>query len=352
MPLMPKRILTVAACLLLAGAAWAVDVIVDTRADLGVMYMLPIAAAGWLLGLRWGVGLGLLCLTVVTGHAMMAYGLDFPEPNWFYWNTAERVVLFMLVAVAADRLRSKRANLERIVRERTAQLQQELAVQRRLEAQLLQTEDAELSRLGRELHDSLGQDLTGISFLAKELGDSLAGRGLAESQDAAKLATYATAAVRKAGLMAHGLCPTGLNGQGLPRALNELAEQVREVFGLECVVENAEALGAVRDENVAAQLYRIAQEAVRNAVRHGRPRRISIQAALTDGHGLLEIADDGVGFVAPPAGGGGIGLSVMQYRANSIGGQLAVGPMRPKGTSVRCEWPTTAGAAPASQDES
>lgn len=334
-----KQALIVVLSMSLIALAWGVDLLADTHTDLDLVYMLPIALASWMLGVRWGAGLGLLCYVFATWRSAESYGEGWALYAYFYWNAAARLVLFMMAVVLAARFRSARAVLECAVRERTAQLHEKVEAMSRLELQLLQTEEAELRRIGQDLHDSLGQDLTGIAFLSQEMQESLAAKGLPESGDAARLAGHATAALRRAGRLARGLCPVEMHGGTLAAALGELAEQAAEVFHVECGVENGELLESILDGNVAAQLYRIAQEAVRNAVRHGRCGRITIRASMRGGRCLLEILDDGVGLPSPLPEGRGIGLSVMRCRAASIQGNLTLATSSAGGALVGCEWP-------------
>ena len=335
-----------AAIALLVGLAWWVDVRSDIQTDLDVVYMLPIAMATWALGTRWGIAVGLACIAFATVQSISSHEAAWLLQPTLYWNSVTRVVLYSLAVALSARLRSAKASLERTVEERTAQLRANAQVQLQLERQLLRAEEAERRRVGRDLHDSLGQELTGIAFLSEVLKESLDAKGLPESADAARLAKYATAAVRRAGVLARGLCPVELHGGALAAAVRELAEQVEEVFRLRCAVEDGQWLESISDGQIATQVYRIVQEAVRNAVRHSQGTQITIRASAQDGWRRLEIEDDGIGLPSEIPPEGGIGLSVMRYRAASIHGTLSIMPAQPRGTIVQCDWPSdTSGLA-------
>jgi signal transduction histidine kinase len=151
----------------------------------------------------------------------------------------------------------------------------------------------------------------------------LEARSLPEAATAGRIVRGLNDGISMARQLARGLYPVSLQSEGLPAALLELAAQTRHLFSLGCTGECAEE-AIVRDQAVATHLYRIAQEAVHNAVRHARPSHISIGLSVPNGKIVLTVADDGIGIPAAVRPGEGMGLAIMRYRAGMIGGTLEV----------------------------
>lgn len=206
---------------------------------------------------------------------------------------------------------------------------------RQLERELLDISERERRRIGYDLHDSLGQHLTGIAFLSKVLAQRLKASHSAEAAEAAQIVEFVNQAIAQARKLATGLAPLTLETYGLTSALQELATNVQALFHIACQVSSAQAIH-VADQAVATHLYRIVQEAVNNAVQHGQAQHITITlAALPKGFTLM-VHDDGVGFPAVVTEPHGMGLRIMQHRARMIGATLEVQPGAPGGTGVIC----------------
>ena len=208
---------------------------------------------------------------------------------------------------------------------------------KRLEREILEISDAERRAIGRDLHDGLGQLLTGVSFLAEALEKGLAAKPLPEAAEAAQISKLVREAIQQARGLARGLFPVALDDGGLPVALRELASGVGSVLDISCSFQWDEAV-VVDDGSAATQLYRIAQEAVNNAVRHSRATHITIELAATGERAALTVADDGVGLPENLGGHEGMGLRIMKYRADMIGAALDVGRNPGGGTTVACSF--------------
>lgn len=255
-------------------------------------------------------------------------------------------------ARALDAVRAARRDLEARVRERTgdlartnAELQNEITERRRLEREVIAVAEREQTRIGQELHDGLGQQLTAIAFLAEVLAMKLDADGHDRAPDAARIERLASAAVSEARLLARGLAPVELDAGGLMHALEQLADTARTVFGLDARFV-CDAPVPVRDTHVAINLYRIAQEAVTNAAKHGGGRAVRLELAHEAGGVRLVISDDGGGFAADA--GAGMGLRTMRYRAGLLGGTLDIHQTPGAGTRVAVRVPPDAvGASPA-----
>jgi len=216
-----------------------------------------------------------------------------------------------------------------------AQIQQDIRDRKQLEKQLLEVSDRQQDRLGQDLHDGLCQLLTATALTGSGLKRDLEGRGLPEAATAEVIVHRLNDAIAATRQLARGLHPVQLQSLGLAAALTELAAQTRRLFGLDCIVECAQDL-LVRDQAVATHIYRIAQEAVHNAAKHARPKRIVIRLALQDGRVHLSVTDDGIGLPTPTVAGTGMGLATMKYRAEMLGATLQIQPASPKGTIVSC----------------
>jgi PAS domain S-box-containing protein len=214
---------------------------------------------------------------------------------------------------------------------------------KRLELLISEMSEAERRRIGRDLHDTLGQTLTGLGYLIGSLADRLTGAGqdAETARQIVRTIQQATAQVRD---LAHGLDPVGLDKEGLPAALRELAARVEAHPGISCAFgcDGAPAC----DEFTATHLYRIAQEAMSNAAKHSRAGRIELTIGDDGQDVVLRVADDGVGLPDDAAHSEGMGLRAMRYRAGAIGAQLRVGGGDAGGTEVVCRLPKDRAAPP------
>jgi PAS domain S-box-containing protein len=215
--------------------------------------------------------------------------------------------------------------------------------QKRLERQIQEISEQEKRRIGQDLHDGLGQYLTGIAFMSRLLQRKLAERKLPEAVDAEKIATLVNKTVFQARDLARGLCPVELENNGLQAALQDLSATTEKLFNVSCTVE-CDSNVRIRDNNTALHLYRIAQEAINNAMKHGKAQRIVIRLARLNGSVNLTVHDDGIGLPKTDSKRNGIGLRVMNYRAGMIGATLSVESPNSGGTLVTCQMPT--GEAP------
>ena len=210
-----------------------------------------------------------------------------------------------------------------------------------LERALLSISAREQRRIGQDLHDGLGQHLTGIAFMAKVHEEKLANTNFADSADAAKIVRLVNEAIRKTRELARGLLPVMSDRRGLMSALQLWASEVEDVFGISCKFD-CENPVLIHDNSIATHLYHIAQEAVNNAMKHGKAQIVTIRLTAGDGYGKLLVIDDGVGINEDRTGAQGMGLNIMTYRSSMIGGHLEVKRNGSNGTIVSCEFPLKA----------
>jgi PAS domain S-box-containing protein len=215
----------------------------------------------------------------------------------------------------------------------------DITEQKRLERQIQEISEQEKRRIGQDLHDGLGQYLTGIAFMSRLLQRKLAEKNVPEAGDAEKIATLVNKTVFQARDLARGLCPVELENNGLHAALQDLSCTTEKLFNVSCTVECDSDVRIV-DNNAALHLYRIAQEAINNAVKHGKAQRIVIALTRLGSTTSLAIRDNGIGFPKTDHKGNGIGLRVMNYRAGMIGAALTVEGQQGGGTVVSCQLQT------------
>jgi signal transduction histidine kinase/CheY-like chemotaxis protein len=206
-----------------------------------------------------------------------------------------------------------------------------------IERELLRVSDAEKNRIGSDLHDGLGQYLTGISCLSAALRDKLQVHGRSEAEEAATISTLVQEAIAQTRALARGLCPVQLETSGLESALEDLTYQVQRLHGLDCSFHPSGPIG-ICETSVALHLYRIAQEAINNAVKHANAKRITVTLDFSKENKVLCIEDDGCGFNPDIEHGPSSGLRLMPYRAAMIGGTLTVTSQPNAGTRVECRF--------------
>jgi two-component system, LuxR family, sensor kinase FixL len=207
----------------------------------------------------------------------------------------------------------------------------------RLESEILEISSREKERVGLDLHDSLGQKLTGAVFLSRALIEHLSGHGGEDLDSARRINDILKETVAQVRRIARGLAPVELGEEGLADALRGLAEESRGLFGIACEFRS-EGAPRVRNAKAAIHLYHIAQEAVTNAARHGQASRVVITLATGDGAGRLTVEDNGTGLPADADRRGGLGLRIMRYRAEMFGGALDVRAQPGGGTVLTCRF--------------
>jgi PAS domain S-box-containing protein len=246
-----------------------------------------------------------------------------------------------LLGISMDVTARREARLEaqRLRQQRTVLLEREVAERARLEREVIESCAREQRRIAYDLHDGVGQQLVGIALSAKLLEEQLRAERSAEADRASLIAKLANGAARQVRLTARTL--EGADGLGdLKTALRSLAANMSENCGVKVTVK-ADSSSLPISPPVAAQLYRVAQEAVRNAIEHGAAREVLIQLTFGDQDLMLTVQDDGKGFDAS-VNGQGMGLRIMRYRAQCIGGSCEVHAGPSQGTIVHCRVPLEA----------
>lgn len=209
---------------------------------------------------------------------------------------------------------------------------------KRLEREILEISGREQRRIGQDLHDSLCQHLAGIGFMGKVLERKTAAGQSIRSEDVAEVVDLIDQAITLTRGFARGLNPVRLEADGLMMALIELASNVERLFGITCTFEyNSPVL--MTDNAAATHLYRIAQEALNNAIKHGKADNVTIAMKQDGESSVLTITDNGVGMGGTQNRGKGMGLNIMQYRASMIGAVLEIKEPKTGGCVISCTFP-------------
>ena len=214
-------------------------------------------------------------------------------------------------------------------------IMQDISERKRLEAEILHISEYEQRRIAEDLHDGVGQQLGGISFLSEALKKNLVDQASPEAETAARISTLLTVAVAETRSLARGLHPVMREANGLMSALEDLATRVTGLFKVSCRFECPQPV-LVLDNTKATHLYRIAQEAITNAIKHGRAQQIEIRLSSTTKQITMTVSDDGVGLETAARQPKGMGLRIRNHRASMIGGTVILQKRPGGGTEMVC----------------
>lgn len=324
-PLILRIVIAVALQLLIG---W-LDYLGGRGASFFVFYALPIALVTWVVDRRAG-----LWLAVVTGFIWRAanQGHQYVTTPWgIVWVTAGRIAYFVFIAIGTAALRTKQ--------ETDAARIQMLDDMRQLELELVNSREREQQRLGQDLHDGLCQQLAAISCAVEALADDLKKRAVPEAADASHIGSVLQKTVTEARQLAGGMTSLHIERGGLSAALATLAQTSNHLGNVPVRLYDS-AGDRIANAEHATHLYRIAQEAVSNAIRHSGASEITLRVEEKGPVIELRIDDNGHGFTEQPdRRATGIGLQTMRYRAHAIGADFILHPRPGGGTSVRCTLP-------------
>jgi signal transduction histidine kinase len=330
---MPKPLIMVAS-LLLVAIIGTVDWVTGFELSFSVFYLIPVALAVWLVGDSFGIIVSVLSVAVWVAGDMTA-GARYSRPFVPVWNAMITVAFLIVVVGILTSLRRLHRELEDRVRQRTIALTNEMQERTRLEQELLTISEREQRRIGHDLHDSLCQHLTGTALAGQVLGGRLADKSLPEAAAADHLVALVEEAIDLTRNLARGLHPTTLEGEGFLDGFRELAANISERFKITCKFECNSGL-PIHAPNGAIHLYRIAQEAITNAIKHGKAGNIIIRLERNADALSLEVIDDGTGLPDNARSTPGMGLRIMAYRASMIGASFNIERMPTRGTRVSC----------------
>lgn len=209
----------------------------------------------------------------------------------------------------------------------------EISERKRLEEEILQISEVEQRRIGQDLHDGICQHLAGIELKSQSLAESLKTKSAATQAE--QIARHVRDVIGQTRSLARGLSPFILESEGLTSALRELAASTEALFNVKCKF-TVQGDPSINNTAVATHLFRIAQEAVTNAIKHGKAQLVEISLAATTDKTILTVSDNGIGLKLPVQPGPGMGLRTMQYRAGMIGAMLLVQSRGSAGARIVC----------------
>jgi signal transduction histidine kinase len=298
------------------------------------IYAIPIAFATWLVGWRFGLTLAICSVALWVGSELYV-----ERPSLaIVANAVIKVAGYGVFIALLTGLHNYQQNLQRRIQDRTAALVRQITERERLERELLSVSEREQRRIGQDLHDSLCQHLTGTALAAQSLAEKLAARDVPDAGAAHQLVELVADAISQARNLAKGLNPVEMHSDGLMEALDEFASSTSQLFKISCSFA-CDYPVLIGDAGAAGQLYRIAQEAVSNAIKHGQATRVAISLDEHEDGAVLSVHDNGIGFPETLPGSDGMGLRIMSHRAKVIGASLDIQRNPAGGTTVVCTFP-------------
>ena len=325
----PGWIFAEAAALLVPIAFY--DYSTGYEVSLSILYCIPIFIVAWCCDRKSGVLMALMAAItwwwadVQAGHPYLRSWLE-------GWEVFVRCGFFIITAIGTSAVKQQRdASASRIAL---------LEYSQRLEREIIGISEREQERIGQDLHDGICQYLAALSCSAASLKSDLEGHGLPRRPRwRMSLPDFCGKRSSRLGIWRAGLVPVQMDEAGLASALEELAASATRLLGIRCVYETAGS-PLIRDNVVAMHLYRIAQEAINNATKHGKATECSSFHFVEDGQATtLRIADNGAGISTNRNESDGMGLGLMHYRARLVGGELNIEEPQTGGTVISCGIP-------------
>jgi signal transduction histidine kinase len=332
----PRSVIVVA-CLGFVALIGLTDFLTGFEIFFSVFYLLAVSVGTWFVGRRFGFFLAALSAgTWIIGD--FAAGAHYSSSFIPIWNSAILLAFYVIVVWLVASLRALQSGLEKRVQQRTLELTREMMERERLEKEILDVSEREQRRIGRDLHDSLCQHFTGTALACRVLEERLAARGAAEASDVENIIGLVEDGITMARGLARGISPVDMEAEGLVAALHVLAANLTKISKVQCIFESDPAV-FIPDATTATHLYRITQEAVSNAMRHGKAGRIDINLSARNQRMTLTVEDDGVGLRETWQSTSGLGTRIMAHRATMIGADFSIEPNPTGGTLVTCSLP-------------
>jgi signal transduction histidine kinase len=297
--------------------------------SLFVLYAGPISLIAWRIDRRAGIGLGILS----GGVWLLANWNTHPYQSLlaYLWASTNRTIYFVFVALGVAAFRSLRHESE-------AKLKALLAA-RNLERLVTFSGEREQMRIGRDLHDGVCQSLAAIDCATAYLRSELQKDGLAQAHVAESIQKMVRKTIHEAKALARGLFPVQLDQQGLKAALLDVTSSMADLYGIPIDVQIEGDISELSSEK-AIHVYRIAQEAVSNALRHATPSRVHVHLAVHENSRMaLRTTNDGRGFSPADCDSPGVGIQSMRHRTQILGGTLNIQPGAESGTLLECIFP-------------
>jgi signal transduction histidine kinase len=327
-----SRGLALIASILFVLAIGLLDFFTGSEIGFSAFFLIPIGLVTWWMSREAGLGTAVVCTAVWLGVEFVQ-GPLYTQQWALFWNAFVWLTFFVVVVLLLAKLKDKNVELKALLAERTSLWQSETAERKRVEQEVIEISNNEKRRIAHDLHDGLGQFLTGIAFKAKLVQQTLEGFQHPDAAEAAQIAKLANDANQEAQRLARGLDPIEVEAHGLVPALKRLASGIEAQFGVTCSFSISPRFPPL-DKRAALHLYRIAQEAFNNAIKHAKATQLWIDLCLLDSKLILTIQDNGPGL-SDQMPGTGMGLHIMRYRSEDLGGRIQISNA-PTGTAIVC----------------
>jgi signal transduction histidine kinase len=328
-----SRPLSIFIALLLVLVVGLADYFSGYQTYWSIFYLLAISFALWNVGVLFALLVSALSIASwLVGD--WAAGVVYPNRFVPVWNALITLGSYLVVIWLLSRLKSFHQTLEARIRQRTAALRDEVEARERLEKEVTEVTERERRRIGHDLHDTLCQHLTATSLSLQVLSGKLAENSLPQAKDADQAVQLVEEAIDLTRKLAKGLFPLELEGEGIGGALLELCRSAADRYHIQCEFKGDSQVRL--DAITATHLYRIAQEAITNAVKHGHVGRVIVDLSVADRQLILRISDDGIGLSEKLPEDRGLGLRIMSSRAGMIGGTFSMKNNSEGGAIVTC----------------
>jgi signal transduction histidine kinase len=332
----PKRFVA-PLCVLIVTVVAEVDFLSGYETFFFIFYLMAVILGVWFVNPGFGVLMSALSVAAWISSNIEA-GARYSSYFVPVWNALIMFVFYLIVVWLLVKVRDFNRELEERVRLRTESLAKEVRDRMRLQKELIEAGERERARIGHELHDSLCQHLTGTALNGHLTGQKLAAQSLPEAAEVGRLVELIEQAIEMTRSLSRSLSPVEWLPGRLALNFQELAANSSELFNVQCRFECHES-GPLPEAEVASHLYHIAEEAIVNAVRHGKAKNIVISLDATEEEWVLNVTDDGTGIPENHQNSKGMGLRIMAYRADLIGGTFSAGRQPGRGTHVTCTLP-------------
>jgi signal transduction histidine kinase len=330
-----SRKLSICVALLVVLVVGVADYFSGYQIYWSIFYLVAVSFALWNVGVLFALLVSALSIASwLVGD--WAAGVVYPNRFVPVWNALITLGSYLVVIWLLSRLKSSHQILEVRIRQRTAELREEVEARELLEKEVAEVTERERRQIGHELHDTICQHLTGTALALQVLSGKLASASLPQAKDADQGVELVEQAIDLTRKLAKGLFPLELEGEGLGAALAELCRSTTNRHHITCEFK-CDSYVPIPDSTTATHLYRITQEAVANAVKHGHVSRVDVDLSFCDRTLELSIIDDGVGLPERLPANRGLGLRIMANRAGMIGADFSAKNNSEGGTTVTCQ---------------
>jgi signal transduction histidine kinase len=329
-----KKFNAVLWCLIALFIIGDVDYLTGYQVSLLVFYILPVGFAVIYVGPVFAASLAILSIVISIATDFWA-GMPLSEEWIQAWNSTIALLVYFIVIGLLHLLKRITLRLESSVEQKSKDLLKEMSERGRLEREIIDLSERQQRRFGQELHDVVCQELTGVAIAAHMLVRKLTAGEHEETTHARELAFMADHALETTRSVARGFFTAGFDGAGLAEALQETARRTESQNRISCSVRWQENL-AITNEDLVIHLFRIAQEAIHNVVKHAAASHIEVSLKSEDKTLRLVVEDDGKGLPQSKDRGQGLGLRIMAYRAGLIGAEFKTEHPSQGGTRIVC----------------